>query len=78
MDQHGRALVGEAFNVAPSFFAPKMQKAVAKLRSNGIAATYRLLLVNHDAVAADYTPRGEPGLHYAFVNIESGVFRIVS
>jgi hypothetical protein len=78
MDYHGRALVGEAFNVAPSFFGPKKQRAVLKLRNNGAAATYRLLLVNHDAVAAGYTPRPEPGLYYAFVNIESGVVKIVS
>jgi hypothetical protein len=75
-DQHGRTLVGEAFNVAPSFFGPKRQRAASKLRSNGVAATYRLLMVNHDAVAADYVPRAGTGLHYAFVNIESGVVKV--
>ncbi|PVX85878.1 hypothetical protein [Paraburkholderia unamae] len=76
VDHDGRTLVDEAFNVAPSFFGPKKQKAVSKLRSNGSAATYRLLLVNDDAVAPGYTPRLEVGLHYVFVNIESGRIRI--
>ncbi|QBR03674.1 hypothetical protein [Paraburkholderia pallida] len=75
-DQSGRTRVGEAFNVAPSFFGPKKQKAVSKLRSNGGAATYRLLLVNDDAVPPGYTPRQEAGLHYVFVDIESGRIRI--
>ncbi|KVA52774.1 hypothetical protein [Burkholderia cepacia] len=76
VDPKGRALVGEAFNVAPSFFGPKKQKAVSKLRLNGGAATYRLLLVNDDAVATSYAPRTEPGLQYVFVNIESGAIRV--
>ncbi|WP_217426355.1 hypothetical protein [Pandoraea anhela] len=76
-DHQGRTLVGEAFNVAPSFFGPKKQKAVSKLRSNGSAATYRLLLVNDDAVDTSYAPRAEPGFQYVFVNIESGAIRIV-
>lgn len=77
-DQHGRMLVGEAFNVAPSFFTLKKQKAVSKLRSNGGSATYRLILVNEDAVATGYKPRLELGLHYVFVNIESGAIKIGS
>ncbi|WGS45538.1 hypothetical protein LFL97_22675 [Burkholderia sp. JSH-S8] len=77
-DQDGRTLVGEAFNVAPSFFGPKRRSAISKLRSNGAAATYRLLLINDDAVDASYTPRLEPGLHYVFVNVESGAIRVVS
>lgn len=47
-------LVGEAFNVAPSFFQIKKGSALKKLRRDGSDATYRILMFNDDAVSQSY------------------------
>lgn len=72
------SLVGEAFNVAPSFFQGKKSSALKKLRTNGINATYRLLMFNRDAVAHNYNPKAEAGLHHVIVGIDSQVVQIIS
>lgn len=76
VNRDGELLIGEAFNVAPSFFQSKKLKALTKMREKGGNATYRLLLVNDDAVTSKYKPKPAAGLHYAFVNIESGELQI--
>jgi hypothetical protein len=48
------------FNVAPSFFPLKKASALKKLRASRTKADYRVILVDHDAVAAAYVPK--PGL----------------
>ena len=68
----GKTLVGEAFNVAPSFFQGKKLSALKKLRKNGTSADYRVLLINHDAVRETYLAKGERDLFYLFVNVRSG------
>lgn len=73
----GKTLVGEAFNVAPSFFQIKKSSMLKKLRHNGEKADYRIIMVNHDAVANNYAPKSEAGLYYVVVNIGSGEARIV-
>ncbi len=70
-------LVGEAFNVAESFFTVKKGKALKKLRNYGSSANIRLIMVNEDAVNSIYSPKTEPGLHYVFVNIDNGQIRVV-
>lgn len=72
----GKLLIGEAFNVAPSFFQVKKLKALTKMRQKGGDATFRLLLVNDDAVRIQYRPKPAAGVHYAFVNVESGELQI--
>jgi len=72
------SLVGEAFNVAPSFFQGKKSSVLKKLHTNGINATHRLLMFNDDAVAANYTPKAEPGLHHVIVGIDSRLVKIIS
>lgn len=42
-------LVGEAFNVAPSFFQGKKRSALKKLREQRDKATYRIIMLNSDA-----------------------------
>lgn len=74
----GKRLIGEVFNVAPSLFPLKKASALRKLRASKIKADYRVILVNHDAVAASYVPKAGPGEHYLFVDIESGEGRIVA
>lgn len=70
------SLVGEAFNVAPSFFQTKKSSAIKKLRRDGINATYRILMFNDDAVSPSYEPTPEAGLHHILVNIESGSVQV--
>ena len=72
----GKTLVGEAFNVAPSFFQGKKLSALKKLRKNGTGADYRVLLINHDAVRETYLAKGERDLFYLFVNVRSGEARL--
>jgi hypothetical protein len=65
-------LVGEAFNVAPSFFHLKKNSALKKLRKNGATATYRILMYNDDATLLTYSARLEPGVHHVVVGVDSG------
>jgi hypothetical protein len=65
-------LVGEAFNVAPSFFQTKKSSALKKLRRNGSNASYRILMFNEDAVLPTYSPKPEDGFYYVLVEVESG------
>jgi hypothetical protein len=70
------SLVGEAFNVAPSFFQAKKASALKKLRRNGAHATYRILMFNNDAALPSYVPKPEAGLHHILVDVESGQVRV--
>lgn len=70
------SLVGEAFNVAPSFFQTKKSSALKKLRRAGANATYRILMFNDDAISQNYTPKSEVGLHHIFVDVESGHIQV--
>ena len=76
--ERGKALIGEVFNVAPSFFPLKKASALKKLRASKINAEYRVILVNHDAVGATYVPKARPGEYYVFVNMENGEGRMVA
>jgi hypothetical protein len=64
-------LVGEAFNVAPSFFQGKKTHALKKLNTNFNEAKYRLLMFNSDAIDASYKPRYNNSTYYVIVNIAS-------
>ena len=69
-------LVGEAFNVAPSFFQSKKGSALKKLRRDGANATYRILMYNDDAVSPNYIPKSDFGLHHIIVGVESGHIQV--
>jgi hypothetical protein len=64
-----RRLVGEAFNVAPSFFQTKKNAMIKKLRAEG--ATYRLVVFNADAVERPeyYVEKSEPSMLYLPVDV---------
>jgi hypothetical protein len=70
------SLVGEAFHVAPSFFQAKKGSALRKLRRDGAAASYRVLMFNDDAASQSYFPKPEAGLHHILVGVESGNVRV--
>ncbi|MES2040087.1 MAG: hypothetical protein V4495_19905 [Pseudomonadota bacterium] len=61
-------LVGEAFNVAPSFFQGKKAAALKKIRIKGADATHKIIVYNSDAVADNYAPRVEDGLFHVVVD----------
>lgn len=69
-------LVGEAFNVAPSFFQTKKGSALKKLRRDGANATYRVLMFSDDAASPNYSPKPEVGLHHILVGVESGQVQV--
>ena len=73
----GATLVGEAFNVAPSFFPTKKSSAVKKLRRDGLDATYRILMFNDDAVSPGYLPKTENGLHHVLVGVKTGLVQVM-
>ncbi|MGO9336127.1 MAG: hypothetical protein ACLPLR_01635 [Terriglobales bacterium] len=71
----GKALVGEAFNVAPSFFQGKknsMRKKLAESR-----ADFKILMFNHDAVKLSYAPRPTKNEYFVFVQVGIGDSRMV-
>jgi hypothetical protein len=62
------SLVGEAFNVARSFFQGKKRTALKKLRTHGSQATYRIIMFNADAAPAGYASR-DPDIQHVPVDI---------
>ena len=64
-------LLGEAFNVAPSFFQAKKSAMIKKLKSQ--EADFRLLLFNADAVKDPhyYLEKSEPSMLYLPVGMQS-------
>jgi hypothetical protein len=69
----GRSLVGEAFNVAQSFFQAKKYSMIKKLRT-GEKVDYRLIIFNADAVRDPdyYLQKSEPSMLYLPVDIWVG------
>lgn len=72
----GRTLIGEAFNVAPSFFQGKKTAMLKKLQIDE-KADVKLIMFNHDAVAPGYVPIPPSGVHFLLVNISAGDCRMV-
>lgn len=65
-------LIGEAFNVAPSFFQGKKRTALRKLRDGGAGADYKIIMFNSDATPVAYAAKHEPCTFHVSVDIESG------
>lgn len=65
----GQTLIGEAFNVAPSFFQSKKSSAIKKLKQQ--KADYRLVLFNSDAVQrpTNFLYRSETSMVYLPVDV---------
>jgi hypothetical protein len=66
----GLTLIGEAFNVAPSFFQVKKGAMLRKLREPTAKADFKIIMFNHDAVTTRYTP--EPADKEFFVIVRIG------
>jgi hypothetical protein len=72
-----KTLIGEAFNVAPSFFQGKKGAMLKKLKKNG-KADYKIIMVNHDAVLESYAPaKEEAGVYYVIVNVGAASAKVV-
>src|SRR5260370_7551770 len=56
-EENGRTLVGEAFNVAPSFFQGKKSSMLKKLRENRGGAEFTILIFIHPAIAKTSKPK---------------------
>jgi hypothetical protein len=73
---HNVQLVGEAFNVAPSFFQQKKNYSVKKIKKNGEMSQLKLVMFNSDAPPVGYVPRIEAGFKFVFVDINTGDIRV--
>lgn len=68
----GRKLIGEAFNVAPSFFQGKKSAMLNKLTPDNGSADFKLVMFNHDAVAPGSRSSPPEGVQFVLVNIGTG------
>jgi hypothetical protein len=76
-EQNGARLIGEAFNVAPSFFQSKKTAMLNKLRRQSSDAAYTVLLFNSDAVHERYAPIKDCREYHVFVEVGIGSARMV-
>jgi len=72
---NGRKLVGEAFNVAPSFFQGKKRSMLKKVTESN--ADFKIIMFNHDAVKLGYSPKPTNNEYFVFVRVGSGDSHIV-
>ena len=56
-ERNGQKLIGEAFNVAESFFQTKKTSALKKLRSGRLSDEIILIVYNLDAIKESYIPK---------------------
>jgi hypothetical protein len=75
--EDGKKLVGEAFNVAPSFLQGKKSSMLRKLRTKGKDADFTVVMFNHDAIREPYKPRRADGNYYVFVNVGKGAAEMI-
>jgi hypothetical protein len=73
----GLELIGEAFNVAPSFFQGKKSSMLKKLRRAIPRADFKLIMFNHDAVRSQYVPETQEGLFFVMVTVGTDEARMV-
>jgi hypothetical protein len=70
-------LIGEAFNVAPSFFQGKKRSMLKKLRQATASADFKLIMFNHDAVQIRYAPVTGEREYFAVVKVGTNEARIL-
>ena len=75
--QSGKRLIGEAFNVAPSFFQGKKTSMLKKLCNSAEPADFKIIVANADAVSMDYSPKIKHREYYLFVDIETDEARLL-
>lgn len=75
-ESNGRRLVGEVFNVAPSFFAIKKASALKKLRATE-GADFRVIFCNEEAVVSSYLPKPRDSEYVVLVKTGTDIGRVV-
>lgn len=70
-------LIGEAFNVAPSYFQGKKSAMLRKLREPAAIADFKLVMFNHDALTSNYSPVFRDTEFFVIVRIGTDEARIV-
>ncbi len=75
-NSEGKKLIGEAFNVAQSFFQGKKSAMLKKLRKDDALADYKVVMVNHDAVSPNYSPKGN-NIYYVIVNVSDSCAKVL-
>lgn len=69
-------LIGEAFNVAPSFFQSKKSSMLKKLRQSTARADFKIVMFNHDAVRTQYLPATAEGEFFVMVRVGTDEARV--
>ncbi len=77
-ESNGVRLVGEAFNVADTFFQKKKCAALKKLREPAVEADFRIIMVNRDAVPMNYNPMVHDKEFFVLVDVLNGGANTVS
>jgi hypothetical protein len=70
-------LIGEAFNVAPSFFQKKKGSMLKKLRQSTARADFKLIMFNHDAVRMQYVPETREREVFVVVKVRTDEVRML-
>ncbi len=76
-NDEGKSLIGEAFNVAQSFFQGKKSAMLKKLRKDAAVADYKIVMINHDAISPSYSPQIEEGVYYIIVNVSESSAKVL-
>jgi hypothetical protein len=76
-EQGGKTLIGEAFNVAPSFYRTKKNSTLHKLGKSKVKADYKVVLVNDDAMEPDSEPELVLGVSLIVVKVGSTDVRYI-
>lgn len=74
-----QTLIGEAFNVAPSFFQGKKAAMLKKMRTHGQKATHSMVMFNADAVHERYlpSPSSHGQVYHVLVDVGVGTARLL-
>jgi hypothetical protein len=70
-------LIGEAFNVSPSFFATKKNSALKKLRRPSTPPDFTIVMFNCEAVSKTYSPKLRTNEFFVLVETRTSTSRIV-
>ena len=68
-NKNGKKLIGEAFNVATTFFNAKKYTSLKKLRTSKENDTIKILLYNNNAVSDDYAPKTNENEYHIRVDV---------
>lgn len=75
----GVELIGESFNVSPSFFQSKKHAMLKKIRNSTFQPKYKLIISNSDAKKSlSYKPRLMESEFFLFIDVATGKGEMIS